>query len=130
MSIEQTLERIANALETIAGSKTTVSIAPVVPQRDVIPGQEAGPGADNFVPGQDAVPTATLITTTEQLKEFAQNLVTKAGDKTDVLVDFIRSKVCAKYNAKDPKLAKIPLDKIPEAVEAIKKEAARLKIEV
>lgn len=128
MSIEKDLGRIADALEKIVElsahplKEVVAKPAPVV---------DAAPG-----PLEDDSPRLPPDATTgAELRTLAQAYIQAAGDKTNLLVTFIKDKVCKKLApANEPKLVKIPDDKVPEAAKMIRewatKNGVQLPIEV
>lgn len=131
MSIEQDINRIAIALETIAaklegGVATTPAVEqPKKPRRmkDVaIPAQQAAdviPGLDEPV-APDVLADEPGPKTGAELRAAAQGYIV-AADKvglTEKLVTFIQS-VAKIYNPTEPKLIKIPDAKVPEAAAMI-----------
>jgi len=143
MSIEQSLERIAAALEKIAhplmtvaplttGTDAPVAETPKKPRRmkdAAIPAQQAAepvdaiPGMTEETPAANAVlvdePT---IRTGAELRAAAQGYIAAADkvgpDMVGKLVTFIQS-VAKIFNAAEPKLIKIPDAKVPEAAAMI-----------
>ena len=159
MSIEQTLERIAQALEKLAGInrveiRETIT-APVVerprkPRRmkdAAIPAQQATaedtiPGADSIaaeIAGTtdkvcvDAMAPESAIKTGAELRAAAQQYIASADkvgpDMVGKLVTFIQS-VAKIYNPAEPKLIKIPDAKVPEAAAMIASWCAKEGIKV
>lgn len=129
MSIENLLERIADALEAIAEVKGAV----LQPKQNK-PALKAAPVVEDAIPGMDEeAPTPTGMDNAG-LRDLAQKYIQVAGDKTGVLVNFIKDEVCKKLNPKEPKLLKIPADKVAMAAKAIeafaKKNGIVLPIEV
>jgi len=129
MSIEKSLERIADALEVIT-SKMGVPPAPAAVQKHVAPKlipDDAIPGVGDEAPADAGMDNAAL-------RDLAQKYIQVAGEKTGALVSFIKDEVCKKLNPKEPKLLKIPADKIEQAAKAIetfaKKNGITLPIEV
>ncbi len=131
MSIEQDINRIAIALETIAtklegGVATTPAVEqPKKPRRmkDVaIPAQQAAdviPGLDEPV-APDVLADEPGPKTGAELRALAQGYIT-AADKvglTEKLVTFIQS-VAKIYDPTEPRLIKIPDAKVPEAAKMI-----------
>lgn len=139
MSIEQNLERIANALEVIASMvtagvvpqkktgavKPTVPTMPVTPE-DQLPGVEAGPlppGVEE-VPGpggpEAPAPVAVGPKTPDELAKFGQAIIAAAGqERTKPFVDHVRGKLLPKYGAEVTNLCKVPADKVGEVVAAL-----------
>jgi len=123
MSIEKDIERIAVALETIAagfqipepkkdaqGKKIEASLIP----EDQIPG----------ICEEPAVPpvmAAVGIKTLEELRTFVQKYLTAAEKavppKTEAVVTFVKDVLCPKFAPKEPKLMKIPVNKVAEAAQ-------------
>ena len=136
MSIEQDINRIAIALETIAaklegGVATTPAVEQPKKTRRVkdagLPAQQAAeadviPGATEETPAANAVlvDEGPAIKTGAELRAAAQGYIT-AADKvglTEKLVTFIQS-VAKIFNPAEPKLIKIPDAKVPEAAKMI-----------
>lgn len=134
--IEQTLERIACALEKLAGStEITPPVEPVAtvtrkprakkmespaPVEDAVPGEVEAPTAPDVMADETAVKTGT------DLRNYAQKLI-QAADQSDAggkngttnkLVTFIQS-VAKIFNPAEPKLIKIPEAKVQEAADMI-----------
>lgn len=154
MSIEQTLERIAEALEKLAGInrveiRETIT-APVVEQprkprrmKDAaIPVQQAAAVETDAVPGAEAptgpvVPdvmaSESAIKTGAELRAAAQQYIASADkvgpDMVGKLVAFIQS-VAKTFNPTEPKLIKIPDAKVPEAAAMIASWCAKEGIKV
>ena len=132
MSIEQDINRIAIALETIAaklegGVATTPAVEqPKKPRRVKDAGLPAQQAAVDTVPGLDE-PVAPDVLADEpgpktgaELRAAAQGYIV-AADKvglTEKLVTFIQS-VAKIYAPTEPKLIKIPDAKVPEAAKMI-----------
>ncbi|MFA5186866.1 MAG: hypothetical protein WC551_10340 [Patescibacteria group bacterium] len=133
MSIEQDLNRIANALEGLlahlsggsAAPKTTAAkpaakpATPVPgPAIDLPPGVEEVPG-----PGVDVAPAiqeAPGPKTPDELAKFGQTIIAAAGqERTKPFVDFVRGKVLTKYGTEVTNLCKVPADKVGEVVAAL-----------
>ena len=135
MSIEQDINRIAIALETIAAKlEGGVATTPAVeqPKRarakksepvvDTVPGLEkvVSEAMDNVVLNARADDQGVVMRTGAELRAAAQGYIT-AADKvglTEKLVTFIQS-VAKIYNPTEPKLIKIPDAKVPEAAAMI-----------
>jgi len=133
MSIEQDINRIAIALETIAaklegGVATTPAVEqPKKPRRVKDAGLPAQQAAVDTVPGlEEPVAVDALADepsgpkTGAELRAAAQGYIT-AADKvglTEKLVTFIQS-VAKIFNPAEPKLIKIPDAKVPEAAKMI-----------
>lgn len=141
MSIEQDINRIAIALETIAaklegGVATTPAVEqPKKPRRvkdaglpaqqaavDTVPGLEevVSEAMDNVVLNAMADDQGVVMRTGAELRAAAQGYIT-AADKvglTEKLVTFIQS-VAKIYAPTEPKLIKIPDAKVPEAAKMI-----------
>ena len=129
MSIEQSLEKIAMALETLvvlaerqagtvttdkpANAKTTKLAKPAT--ADVIPGiEDVTPGADT---GMQNIEAAT-IKTQQELRDFAQKYLAASGEKSTQLLKYIKEEVC-KLNKKEPKLITMPTENIVKAAQMI-----------
>lgn len=143
MSIEQSLERIAIALETLVGKQAgEAPVAPVAPVAaapkkqkaekpaatvetapvDIIPGQEDESGVPESMPEAPEGATVLAVTgikDTTQLRDFVQKCLEKAGAKANDLVTFIKGGVCAKFTPTEPKLVKIPAANIPTAAQMV-----------
>ena len=132
MSIEQDINRIAIALETIAaklegGVATTPAVEqPKKPRRVKDAGLPAQQAAVDTVPGLEEPVVNDVLAdepgpkTGAELRAAAQGYIT-AADKvglTEKLVTFIQS-VAKIYNPTEPKLIKIPDAKVPEAAKMI-----------
>lgn len=134
MSIEQDINRIAIALETIAaklegGVATTPAVEqPKKPRRVKDAGLPAQQAAVDTVPGLEepvvndvrADNQGVVMRTGAELRAAAQGYIV-AADKvglTEKLVTFIQS-VAKIYNPTEPKLIKIPDAKVPEAAAMI-----------
>ena len=150
MSIEQTLERIAVALEKIAnplmkleGQEVEV-VAPKKTTRRVkdaaIPAQQAAevdaiPGTTEETPAANAVlvDEGPAIKTGAELRAQAQQYIAAADkvgpDMVGKLVTFIQS-VAKIFNPTEPKLIKIPDAKVPEAASMIASWCAKEGIKV
>jgi len=150
MSIEQTLERIAVALEKLAGNAPTLGLAPVVEQprkprrmkEAAMPAQQAAEVETDAVPGAE-VPSAPVvpdpmadtpaIKTGAELRAVAQGYIAAADkvgpDMVSKLVTFIQS-VAKMFNPTEPKLVKIPDAKVPEAAAMISSWCAKEGIKV
>jgi hypothetical protein len=139
MSLESEVKRIADTLdELLAIAKKENVISTEKPKKkpavaateDIMPGAEdAAPGADNAgAPGKEE-----KIKTAADLRELAQKYIQAAGDNTGTLVKFIQS-VAKIFNPAEPKLIKIPVEKVAEAAKMIedwcKKQKITLPIEV
>jgi len=153
VSIEQTLERIAVALERIAGSAHSAPAAPAEapvveePKKprakketpapepvDEVPGiaaddTPAGPPMDD----NDGAGETPGVRTGAELRALAQKYIDVAGPQTNALVTFCRS-VAAIFNPQEPKLIKVPDAKAAEAAAMLdnwcKKNKIRAKVEV
>jgi len=138
--IEQILERIAVALETLVTiaqngeaapakkkAPATAKAAPGNLQSDLIPGQEEAESPDNTGVEEGGIKTAA------ELKNLAQRYIQAAGDTTGPLVTFLQS-VAKIFAPKEQKLIKIPNEKAAEAAKMIedwcKKKGLTLPIEV
>lgn len=132
MSIEQDINRIAIALETIAaklegGVATTPAVEqPKKPRRVKDAGLPAQQAAVDTVPGLEEPVVNDVLAdepgpkTGAELRALAQGYIT-AADKvglTEKLVTFIQS-VAKIYAPSEPKLIKIPDAKVPEAAKMI-----------
>jgi hypothetical protein len=133
MSIEQTLERIAVALEKMADSIPSNPTAPSLaeaPKRTTrrmkevaIPVQQAAdtvPGLEEPAVADPMADEPTGPKTGAELRTAAQGYIT-AADKvglTEKLVTFIQS-VAKIFAPTEPKLIKIPDAKVPEAAKMI-----------
>lgn len=119
MSIEQSLERIATALEKIAG-KVIDEVDKSNDEKADIKSRSAN---EDAIPGAEDVTVNTLgpslVKTPAELREFAQKYLEKAGDKATDFVKYIRESICAKFSPKEPKLIKIPEKNIPQAAQMI-----------
>jgi len=141
MSLESEVKRIADAVEALLAvalkgegtesvektkKKPAVSAAA---SGDLIPGEEGTVGQDG--PGVGAEEGG--IKTGAELRDLAQKYIQAAGDKTGTLVTFIQS-IAKIFNPKEPKLIKIPVEKVAEAAKMIedwcKKNKILLPIEV
>ena len=131
MSIEATLERIADALDILAGKKlpggeavdgpvpapkkiTRAKAAKAEPAVDTVPGLEEPVAVDALADEPSGPKTGA------ELRAAAQGYIT-AADKvglTGKLVTFIQS-VAKIFNPAEPKLIKIPDAKVPEAAKMI-----------
>lgn len=123
MSIEKDLGRIADAVERIAevicNPLKEVSAKAAAPAADLIPGMET----ETAVVDEGAMTPAGL-------RELAQKYIQVAGDKTGALVNFIKDGVCKKLSPTEPKLVKIPVDKVAEAAKLIEGFCKKNKIEL
>ena len=138
MSIENILERIAVALEKLAGSDQFGALPPPVveaPKKTRAKKAEPTP-TDDTIPGMDDVTTTTApdvlvaedpaIKTGAELRNLAQSLIQAAeqsdpGGKSGAvnkLVTFIQS-VAKIFHPAEPKLIKIPDAKVAEAAAMI-----------
>lgn len=132
MSIEQDINRIAIALETIAaklegGVATTPAVEqPKKPRRVKDAGLPAQQAAVDTVPGLEEPVVNDVLAdepgpkTGAELRALVQGYIT-AADKvglTEKLVTFIQS-VAKIYAPSEPKLIKIPDAKVPEAAKMI-----------
>jgi hypothetical protein len=113
MSIEDSLNRIANALERISNPMVSVPV-PVAPV--VQPGNDAIPDVEDATVNTMG---PSLVKTPADLREFAQKHLEKAGDKATDFVKYIRESICAKFSPKEPKLIKILEKDIPKAAQMI-----------
>jgi hypothetical protein len=138
MSIEQSLERIAVALEAQLsylrgeGAPKQVTETPKKTKRvkeTGMPAQQAAAVVEDAIPGMevvDAGPVAAVavpgISTGAELRAAAQGYIAAADkvgpDMVGKLVTFIQS-VAKIFNAAEPKLIKIPDAKVPEAAAMI-----------
>ena len=108
--IEQTLERIAVALEKIANTK---------PEAKTETPMVAASAAPVAAPVEPTVLVCAGIKTTEELRAFVQKYLDKAGAKTSDLIAFIKEQVSKKFAPNDPKLVNIPLANVAEAAQMI-----------
>ncbi len=107
MSIEQTLERIADALERMAGGAKVCA--------DIAPEEKVEPEVQY---------------TSAELRAYAQKLMANAGpEKSGDLIKFIKTKICEKLSPKSPKLVSIPAGKVGEAYSMLEGYAAKNNIE-
>jgi hypothetical protein len=138
MSIENLIERIAVALETIAGrdqfGPTISNTAVETPKRTRVPKvtkvEDAVPGVEDNgpLPGNPIVEAqaGNAIATGSELRALAQQYIAAAeasdpGGKNGAvnkLVTFIQG-VAKIFNPKEPKLIKIPDEKVAEASQMI-----------
>ena len=124
--IEEQLERIAVALETLvareAGANTSVAKAkkPTPVPVDAVPGVEDAPGQE-VAPGPEeaSVMMCRGITDSAGLQAFVQKALQASGTQANELVTFIRGTVCVKFSPKEPKLVKIPLANVPMAAQMV-----------
>ena len=128
--IEQLLERIAVALEKIAAAVNQAP--PVVEPKKTKKAPEAAvpvqaaPVAETFPGDEPAAPAPSgkvliceAIKTPEQLRDFVQKALEKAGTHTNSLVTFIKGEVCKKYTPTEPKLIKIPVANVADASQMV-----------
>lgn len=132
MSIEKNIERIADALEGLLALARGGEAPQLGAQK---PGPATAPAKD-AIPGlEEEAPAAAEggVKTGQELRDLAQKYIQVAGDKTGALVTFIQS-VAKIFNAKEPKLIKIPDAKVAEAAKMIEewctKKSITLPIEV
>lgn len=133
MSIEESLGRIASALEAIRDGKAgpeSVKVTPKAkqPVQDAVPGSDVVPGED-AIPGTEDVPNIGAFTTktSAELRDFVQKFLAKAseldekdkGTRSQLFVKYIREVVCAKFSPKEPKLLKIPEKEVGKAAQMV-----------
>lgn len=116
MSIEQDIKRIADALEKLtcpgANQVAESPVGQIATPLDVPPGMESeGPTAG--IPGPISVNNPT------ELRDFAQKCLQASGDKAPDFVKYIKENICQKFSPKEPKLIKIPDNKLAQAAKMI-----------
>jgi len=135
MTIEQNIERIAIALEKLAGiGLDAVPEAPTPAPSKKRAAKPEAPKTEDMIPGvedvkpEDPIASENEIKTGADLRNLAQKFIQAAemsdpgGKNSSVnkLVTFIQS-VAKIFNAKEPKLIKIPDEKVQEAADMISK---------
>lgn len=100
MSIEQSLERIANALESLTKNQPTNTV-PVLEAPTPIqePKKQGRPSKTPTAPDPIVTPVYTQQQVFETLRKHAEKML---ADKTKALM--------VKYGAKTPKMAEIPVE--------------------
>ena len=119
MTIENSLERIADALERLAKDQEVanhfsppVEVQPEAPKKAKKAVRPTDSILDEPVPDPIA-DEEPEITTPDQLRLLAQKIAEKMGDKSPRLVEFVRKEVCAKFNV--DRLIKIEEKNVPLA---------------
>lgn len=126
MSIENTLERIAVALEAIAASKQGVNALQEpnkVSEAILKRGLKAAASAVQPPPGVQTatvVKTEPVVTTPEELRTLAQKMAQKMGSNTLPFVEFVKS-VLAPLGVDN--LTEVPLDQINNVALRLKEYA-------
>lgn len=133
MSIEQSLERIAVALEELVLNEREAGVADMRNSKPLPlgPGSELPSPAPAMPPVEPSMGVnldAAAVKDAKGLREFAQKYVEKAGEKTQAFVTFIKNDLCVKFAPHDPKLINIPADKVSAAAQAIYAWAFKNKI--
>jgi len=111
MSLEQSFERIAIALEKLANPLMVAEV-----------GKPVGKMPEPVKTPEVVAPTvmaAVGIKNSTLLKEFAQKYLMAAGEQSNEFVKFIKEQVCAKFTPKEPKLIKVPDQYCEQAAQMI-----------
>lgn len=123
----ENLERIANALETLASAKekeaypiVSLTVDGVVAPVSIV--------AETPVPPSVAPDTFAMPTDGEGLKILAQNAAAKMGDKIPAFTAWVRDEFCPKYGVK--KVRDIAADKVFAAAKELVNKAKAYGAEV
>ena len=129
MSIEQDITRIADAMEKLvclaegqAGKIPAEDKPKGKPGKEKVATTDAIPGLDGI---EDVTPAggmqnieAATIKTQQELRDFAQKYLAASGEKSTLLLKYIKEEVC-KLNKKEPKLITMPSENIVKAAQMI-----------
>lgn len=125
MSIENTLERIAAALEKLAAKESPIIAESVTLNSPIVEDQ---PSFQGVIEETAAVPAdADVPQDGEALKKLAQELAGKMGDKIPAFTAWVRDTLCKKFGVS--KVRDIPLEKIAEATRDIRSVAKSYGVE-